>query len=188
MLFLLVQERGRRKATAQADVNTTVLGSPDPEIVAYRRSAALPIAKWVNPVATASALALHSYTIASEGALALHATEPRQRYIHAVCVSVSAVFAVMQLAILALSGPWRSLKWDEMVWLCRCMILVQTLSIYMAQTIDLGPSVDPSTIPPIAFLFTTPLFVRIWAATLFTGPFRSAPFRSVPFPSHRVGG
>ena len=60
-------------------MNTTVLGSPDPEIVAYRRSAALPIAKWVNPVATAPALVLHAYTMASEGALAVQATDSRER-------------------------------------------------------------------------------------------------------------
>ena len=53
--------------------------SPDPEIVAYRRSAALPIAKWVNPVATAPALVLHAYTMASEGALALQAADSRER-------------------------------------------------------------------------------------------------------------
>ena len=149
--FLLVQlyHRERRSAQRTEDVETAVLGAPDPDIVATRREIALRHAKLVNPLIGATGLSFHIYT----------ALEARPA---GIPVTINALFAVWCSCVVGFSGPWRSLSFDEQVWLYRSVLAVQVLSIFLAATMD-----TPESNPSIAFLFTGPLVDRIVAGTAF---------------------
>lgn len=61
---------------------------------------------------------------------------PLWRNVHVVCSLIHVLFALEMVAIVSMSGPWRRLSFAENMWLCRAMLVVQTLGIAIAHTLD----------------------------------------------------